>query len=210
MEGQEILKRSSLLSLLLLAAIVFVGAGTYNLWQEGPWDLPKPAKAKGAVVEETKQEPPRLQLVSTKNIIDKNLFDPERGAGRVQESEASAIAMQRIRSMVLMGTAILGNSRYAILQGPSETRPPVPGAPAGQQGNLRLKLGDTVEGFKLSEIHEKKVVFTKGSSKVEVALDFFRKVDDSKEQSKAPAQTRPGVAPSIPRRPGVPVPPVAP
>ena len=210
----EILKRSSLLSLLLLAATVFVGARTYNLWQEGPWDLPKPTKAKGSVVvEETKQEPPRLQLVSTKNIIDKNLFDPERGAGRVQESEASAVAMQRIRSMVLMGTATLGSSRYAILQGPSETRPSVPGAPAGQQGNLRLKLGDTVEGFKLSEIHEKKVVFTKGTSKVEVALDFFRKIDDSKGQSKVPAQTRPGIAPSapsIPRRPGIPAPPVSP
>jgi len=192
-----------------LAAIVFVGARTYNLWQKGPWELPKPAKPKAATVaEEPKKEIPRQQLVSTKNIIDKNLFDPERGAGRTQETEASAIAMQRIRSMVLMGTMILGSSRYAILQGPSESRPPVPGAPAGQQSSLRLKLGDTVEGFKLSEIHEKKVIFTKGASKVEVALDFFRKVDQTKQAPAGAIPPRPGVAPSIPRRQNLPAPPV--
>ena len=194
-----------------MVAIAFVGARTYALWQEGPWDLPKAAKAKESPVdEESKKEPPRTQLVSTKNIIDKNLFDPERGAGRTQEAEASAIAMQRIRSMVLLGTAILGSSRYAILQGPSESRPSVPGAPTGQQSHLRLKLGDTVEGFKLSEINEKKVVFTKGASKVEVALDFFRKVDPSKQSPTGTMPAGPGVAPNIPRRQNLPAPPVAP
>ena len=187
----------------------FVGARSYELWQKGPWDLPKPAKAKVATVsEEPKKEPQRQQLVSTKNIIDKNLFDPERGAGRTQETEASAIAMQRIRSMVLMGTVILGSSRYAILEGPSESRPPVPGAPARQQSNLRLKLGDTVEGFKLSEIHEKKVIFTKGASKVEVALDFFRKGEQPVQSPAGVIPPRPGVAPSIPRRQNLPAPPV--
>jgi len=194
---------------LLLAAIVFIGARTYNLWQEGPWDLPRPAKAKdkeSPVDGGSKKEPPRLQLVSTKNIIDKNLFDPERGAGRVQESEASVIAMQRIRSMVLLGTAILGSSRYAILQQPSDARSPAPGAPAGQQASLRLKIGDTVEGFKLSEIHDKRVVFTKGASRVEVVLDFFRKV----ESPAGTAPARAGVVPNIPRRPNLPAPPVTP
>lgn len=72
---------------------------------------------------------------------------------------------------------------------------------------MRLKLGDTVEGFKLSEIHDKKVVFTKGSSKVEVALDYFRKIEPTKPVPAAPA--RPGVAPNVPRRERLPVPPAA-
>lgn len=188
-----------------------MGARTYALWKEGPWDLPQPAKARGsAVVEEPKKDPPRQQVASAKNIIEKNLFDPERGASRMAESEASSIAMQRIRSMVLLGTAILGSSRYAILQGPSDSRPPLPGPPTGQSGNMRLKLGDTVEGFKLSEVHEKKVIFTKGSSKVEVALDFFRKVDQNKQGPLSPAPPRPGVAPNFPRRENLPAPPGSP
>ena len=185
-----------------------MSARTYALWQAGPWDLPKAAKGKEPpAVEEPKKEPQKMQLASTKNIIEKNLFDPERGAGRAEQAEASSVAMQRIRSMVLLGTAILGSSRYAILQQPSDSRSSPPGPPAGQQGSLRLKLGDTVEGFKLSEIHDKRVVFTKGASKVEVALDFFRKVEQAKP---GPVPARPGVAPGVPRRQNLPAPPVTP
>jgi len=181
----------------------FVGARSYDLWQKGPWELPQLPKGRGtSVAEEPKKDSPRPQLASTKNIIDKNLFDPERGASRVQESEASAIAVQRIRSVVLLGTAILGSSSYAILQGPSDPRPSPPGSQGGAATSLRLKLGDLVEGFKLSEIHEKKVIFTKGSSKVEVALDFFRKVEQTKQGPPAPTPPRPGIAPRVPRPPG--------
>ena len=194
---------------MLLAAIVFVGARTYNLWQKGPWELPKPAKPKAtAVAEEAKKEPMQVQLVSTKNIIDKNLFDPERGAGRTQETEASAAAVRRIRSMVLMGTMVLGSNRYAILRSPSDSPISTAKGPAGQPDQLRLRLGVTVEGFKLSEIHERKVVFSKGSSQVDVALDFFRKVDQTKQAPAGAIPPRPGVAPSIPRRQNLPAPPV--
>lgn len=197
--------------MLLLVAIVFVGTRTHQLWQEGPWDLPKPGKGKGpSVVEEPKKEPPRQQLVGAKNIIEKNLFDPERGAGVTKEAEASSIAIQRIRSMILLGIAILGNSRYAILQEPSDSRPSTGGTQTGQPGQLRLRLGDTVEGFKLSEIHEKRVVFTKGSSRVEVSLDFFRKVEDTRPKAKAPTPVSPGAAPGIPRRERLSAPPVTP
>lgn len=180
---------------MLLVSIALVATGTYRLWQEGPWDLPKPGKGKNpSVVEEPKRKPPQPQLVSAKNIIEKNLFDPERGAGRTQEAEASTVAMQRIRSMILLGTAILGNSRYAILQQPSDSRPPASRGQTVPPSQLRLKLGDTVEGFKLSEIQEKRVVFTKGTSRVEVALDFFRKVEETKQKTAAPTPARPAAA----------------
>ncbi|MBI1992976.1 MAG: hypothetical protein HYS67_00870 [Deltaproteobacteria bacterium] len=165
------------------------------------------AKASNKGDQEPKKEPPRQQLVSTKNIVERNLFDPERGVGRAREADASSAATQRVRSMILLGTAILGTSRYAILQQPSDSRSPAPGAPSAQQVQLRLKVGDTVEGFKLSEIHEKKVIFTKGASKVEVALDFFRKTEPTKAVPAPPA--RPGIAPNVPRRGSLPPPPAA-
>ena len=187
---------------MLLAAIVFVGARTYNLWQEGPWELPKPASGKAPSADgEPKKEVPPPQMVNTKIIVDKNLFDPERGASRAKEAEASSVAVQRVRSMVLLGTAILGNSRYAILEGPADSSAPAAKNPAAQPNRLRVKLGDTLEGFKLSEIHEKKVIFTKGASKVEVALDFFRKVGETNQSPPGPIPPRPGVAPRVPRPP---------
>ena len=185
---------------MLLASIVFVGASTYRLWQTGPWDLPTAGKAKKALpAQKTDQEPPQLQVANTRNIVEKNPFDPDRGATRSKEkeAEASAAAMQRIRSMVLLGTAILGNSRYAIMQEPSESRAP---AKPGISGQMRLKLGDAVEGFKLSEIRDKSVVFVKGASRVELAIDFFRPGSEPPPPTNAPAPPRQPIGPRIPPR----------
>jgi hypothetical protein len=188
-----------LLSLLLLAAIVFVGGSAYRHWQAGPWDLPAAGKAKVTPpARNTDEEPAQLQVANTRNIVEKNLFDPERGLTRSKEKEgeASAAAMQRIRSMVLLGTAILGNSRYAIMQDPTDARAP---AKTGVSAQTRLKLGDLIEGFKLSEIRDKSVVFTKGASRVELAIDYFRPSEPPPPTKAAPPPRQP-VGPRIPPR----------
>ncbi len=173
----------------------------YWLWHLGPWSLPSPGKTKSpAVIEEPKKAPLPLQVTSTRNIIDKNLFDPERGASRTKEAEANSLAMQRLRSMILLGTAVLGNSRYAILQERSDPRLAAQRPQPGQQTTMRLKLGDTLEGFKLSEIRERSVTFTKGASRVEITLDYFRKVDGGLRQAPGPAPPRLPLSPRIPRR----------
>jgi hypothetical protein len=53
----------------------------------------------------------------------------------------------------------------------------------------RLKLGDTVDGFRLADVKDRSVTFINGNSKVELALDYFRKFDDgrSRELTSAPA-----------------------
>jgi len=106
-----------------------------------------------------------------------------------------------------MGTAILGNSKYAILQDPSAVRPSAPNTKAPQtagQGQMRLKLGDTFEGFRVSEVRDKSVVFTKGPIREELSIDFFRPGDSQPQQATAPApgapaqqQPRPGLAPRV-------------
>jgi hypothetical protein len=187
-----------LLSLLLLVSIGFVGTSTYQLWTAGPWDLPSPVKAKDTAPA-AGEETPQFQVANTRNIIEKNLFDPERGANRTKEAEASAAATQRIRSLVLLGTAILGDSRYAIIQEPSTSARGPTKAQPGNSGQMRLKLGDALEGFKLSEIRDKSVVFTKGGSRVEVTIDFFRPGEEP-PPSRTPIPPRPGVGPRIPPR----------
>ena len=130
---------------------------TYWLWTSGPWDLPNPGKPKSSILVEGSKgvtNPPAI--IGTETIISKNIFDPERGAGFTREAEANSQAFQRIRSMVLLGTAILGNNRFAILQD-GATSSGAPGVPGQSVAPLRIKLGDTVEGFRLSEVSEKEL-----------------------------------------------------
>ena len=141
------------------------------------------------VVDDSKTATNPRPIIGTETIISKNIFDPERGAGLTREAEVNSQAFQHIRSMILLGTAILGNNRFAILQ---EGGSPGAAAAAGRSiAPFRIKLGDTVEGFKLSEISEKRVVFAKGTSRVDVPLDYFRKTDGTQPQGAVAAQTSP-------------------
>ena len=185
------LKRSSLLSLLLIVAIGLVVTKTYWLWRSDPWDLPNPGKAKSPiVVEDAKAVTSPRPIIGTETIISKNIFDPERGAGFTREAEANSQAFQRIRSMVLLGTAILGNNRFAILQD-GVVSSGAPGTPGQSVAPMRIKLGDTMEGFRLSEISEKRVVFARGTATVELPLDYFRKTDVAQPRKPVEAQTSP-------------------
>jgi hypothetical protein len=195
-----------------VVAIGLVLAETYWLWTEDSWDLPTSAKAKARILPEGAATDATPQpTVGTETIIGRNLFDPERGAGATREVEANSQAFQRVRNMVLLGTAIIGGNRFAILQDGANS-----GSAQGQAGApVRVKLGDTIDGFRLSEVSEKRVVFIKGSAAVEVSLDYFRKTDlaqqrvpvagQSSGQSgaprvAAPVQPGPRIIPALPRR----------
>ena len=181
----------------------------YWLWKDGPWNLPNPGQTRSpAVVEKSEPDASAQRPVNTEIIISKNLFDPERGAGLTRDSEANSRAFQRIRGMILLGTAIIGNSRVAIFQD-GGAAPAVPGS-AGQPGSpMRVKQGDVVEGFNLTEVGDKRVVFSKGASRVELVLDYFRKVESPRPATKGPVprgQIRPPTPvvpraiPALPRR----------
>jgi hypothetical protein len=174
-----------------------VCARTYLLWKEGPWNLPTPVKRDALITAtESHLESTPRPLANTDVIVSRNLFDPERGASRTKEAEADSRALQRIRSLVLLGTAILGSNRYAILQDSGNSGRLPPGQPPQAPAPLRFKVGDVVEGFSLSEIRDKNVVFSKGASRIELALDYFRNVDGP-AQARVPT-TQPGVAGNIP------------
>ena len=148
-----------------------------------------------------------IQLVSTKNIVGRNLFDPERGAGQDRadkQAQANAVAMQRLRSMTLVGTIILGASRYAIVEDSGDPRLGPRAELTGQKGQmLRLKLGDMLEGFKVSAIEDRKVVFANGASKVEMGIDYLRKVDSG--SPRGPGGAVPGAQPTVPEQPATPL-----
>jgi hypothetical protein len=196
----------------MAVAIGFVGWSIYRSWTESPWDLPGPSKVSPVAATE-KQAPaaPRVPI-NTDVIVTKNLFDPERGAGATREAEENSRAFQRVRNMILIGTIIVGNNRTAILQDSANpsSGPAVAGQPAAP---MRLKLGDNVEGFRLSEIADKRVVFTRDTARVEVLLDYFRKVEVAQPRALPPGQVSapgaapvPRVIPNLPRRTRIPTP----
>ena len=219
-------KRSALLAIFLTVAVVIMVVKTSLLWREGPWDLPHPPKV-SSPSKASQPDPAATQprMAATDIVISKNLFDPERGAGQTKEAEANSRAMQRLRGLILLGTAILGESRYAIVQDsgtPAAGRPP-----QGQSGQtMRFKMGDIFEGFSLSQIQDKNIVFTNGAARVELALDYFRRVEAARPPAgpAAPAGPQPAaggavgsgvppsavaprVIPQLPRRERLPQPP---
>jgi hypothetical protein len=188
------------LSIVLVIAIGLISWNTYASWKAGPWDLPTPAKSSAPLVEAGKQKSPPVKLVSaTDAIVNRNLFDPERGAGATRDAEESSRSAQRIRNLILLGTVVIGDNRTAVVQDGS-----TPGAAGGQAAApMRLKVGDNMEGYTLAEIGERKVVFTKNTARVELALDYFRKVE-------VPAPRRPAAPGQAPPQPGSPTPPASP
>jgi hypothetical protein len=201
---------------LFAAAIAFVGWNIYRSWHDGPWDLPTSAKPSKAVASSNQPAPTPLRpLINTDAIISKNLFDPERGAGATREAEENSRAVQRVRGMILLGTMIIGNDRVAILRDGNNNQPGQPVSTQGAQA-MRMKVGDNLEGFRLTEIADKRVVFAKDASRVEVLLDYFRKADVNVAPPRvvAPGQVQapaapapvPRVIPNLPRRGRVPTP----
>jgi hypothetical protein len=224
----KMLTRSGFVSLLLIACAVGLSVKAYLVWKEGPWELPNPKKPKTSAVVSSNQPAvsPVQPMPGTEVIISKNVFDPERGASKTKETEAEGRSMQRIRSMLLLGTAIMGPDRYAVVQESAGLPSGGPATPAESQTPRRLKIGDTVEGFNLSEIGERRIVFIKGPTRVEVPLDFFRNVEPANlptyrtarpvgtPSPSAPqaGQPAPPVVPNVSRRPRLPAPatPIAP
>jgi hypothetical protein len=196
----------------LAVATGFVSWSTYRTWNDDPWILPAPAKAVSLPVSEKPASISAKPSINTDVIVSKNLFDPERGAGATREAEENSRSSQRVRNLILLGTVITDNNRTAVVQdaGPA----PAQGAASQAAAPIRLKLGDDFEGYKLSEIADKRIVFSKDSARVEVLLDYFRKVEVSPPRGVPPGQIvppaqaapSPRVLPNLPRRGRVPVP----
>ncbi len=161
----------------LALAIGLVGFQTVQVWREAPSDSLRGEKRKPSETPvKPTSGPRRATRASIKSITDRNLFDPKRGTEEktdAKEVKPSSEGIQKMRHLMLLGTVVAGRSGYAIIHFPAAFG----ASTAGRVGDvMRLSLGDRLEGFELAEIHTDRVLFKKGETKIELALDFSRKL----------------------------------
>lgn len=181
--------------------------GVYDVWQgETPvFDVARvPTTASpGESLSETTPTPG----VSTRTIVARNLFDPDRGAKVVAPPVPEKVPEepdQGIDGVLLLGTVIAGSERYAIMKVPPDLGPvskkgqrgprvrAKPGKPpTSGVGVRRVRIGDSLRGYRVQDIEEQKVVLQRGSAQTEVRIDYTREViapPKAKSKSKVSAK----------------------
>jgi hypothetical protein len=109
--------------------------------------------------------PARAEEVKNDIIIEKNLFSPERKKWVSEtvpgKQTTDKLAKKEINDLMLMGTAIRGKERYAVLHAKKDE---------AKGGFKPWMKGDYVQGYLLKEIEEKMVVLQDESDNKEYIL----------------------------------------
>lgn len=131
--------------------------------------------------------PAHAEAVGTDIIIEKNLFSPDRkkwvSAPASDKKSADKLAKKEINDLMLMGTAIRGKERYAVLHAKKD---------AGAAALKPWMKGDYVQGYLLKEIEEKMVVLQDEAENKEYILYLN---DEKKERvaEKTAVKTEPAM-----------------
>ncbi len=111
-----ILKRSSLLSLLLVTTTALVGTKIYQIWEE---ELPVLSRLGGEKASFSKQKRRAVnpQLAHTTSIVERNLFDPKRGARSVKKAKP----FPEVKGLSSWGQLLLAASVMRLLRSRRKT-----------------------------------------------------------------------------------------
>ena len=95
-----------------------MGGKIYQIWEEELPVLSKPGGEKASFSKQ-KRRAVNPKLTNTTSIVERNLFDPKRGAGSVKKIKP----FPKVKRFVLLGTFIAGSQRYAIVGVPPQNGP---------------------------------------------------------------------------------------
>ncbi|MEW5745807.1 MAG: hypothetical protein AB1805_10290 [Nitrospirota bacterium] len=167
MNPKSLLKNITVLNLLLLGGVLlFAQYGLLPLFNIKITLAPIPAKA---VVEEKKEEPAAGSeqhaippLMEYTVIAEQNVFHPDRKIPPLKQPEKVVPKPE----FVLYGTLVTDTVSLAYLSDKKAPR----STPGRGQRQTALKIGDSLSGYTLKEVHHQKVVMVRGEDRVEVKV----------------------------------------
>lgn len=182
----------------LLLTLLAQGWGLVTVWRDDPLArLAAPRKKEAAAA----RSEGRLSLqpmtpAAPPDLNQGYIFNAERnlagGSGKDgQARNAGNVGIDRVQ---YSGSIIAGENTKALLSYPLGEQPassPGGGPVSPRQGFLRVVVGDTVNGYKVTEILADKITFSRGGQKITKLL-----YDRTKERTQA--QPQPSRAPNAP------------
>ena len=129
-------------------------------------------------------------------IVQKNPFDPERGAGTKEEEgqEGASEAEEFTKKYAVYGVVIAGNSRYAFLKPVTRSR----SRERDGEGLRKVTIGDLVDGWEVSSIKSDGVFFTGAGKKVFLKVFGTTKSERASNKPVAIATPKPRISRPMP------------
>ncbi len=214
-----ILSNLSLLNIVLAAVLIIFGSYAFlpMFGKSAKFTLPGAKKQAAATTAAAPEKPADSKIPSPSDyfvIAEQNIFHPERKIP-IEKKEAAAALLPK-PDFALYGTLILDDTSIAYM----EDRKAPQNSPTRGKKQIPLRLGQSLSGFVLKEVHADSVVMVRGDEKLSIQL-----ADPSKAktrgvetaaagtQAATPAQQQPKPAGPLslrsPQRPAPP-PPAAP
>jgi len=161
-----------LLNIILAGFAVFAGIKAYELWMPGE---EQKTEAGSEVKQKTKTFRPKKRFVKRRIppesdyavVREKNLFSPDRKEFVPEEVEEPEPEVKKVslsgKKITLYGVIMAGNQKSALINNFERKTP-------GERDSRWVKIGDTVEGMKISNIRKDSILLIKGDEKYEVLL----------------------------------------
>lgn len=200
------------ITIALLGTFFSLVSGMAGTWRDTTLPEPEPSRAKpsrpGAASKNIQFYPPvRAPLPELSDgylfVESRALAGGEKGGGE-QESVYVGIDDVFYVGSIISDTLTKGIVAFPDSQGGSRARRPGSAA-GGKMKHVSLAPGDTFSGYKVSEVHPDRMVFTKGGEKIEKPLyDPAKKRTAAKPARRKPskpaaAKTRPAQRKRTPR-----------
>jgi len=183
----------TLLNIILMAAVFFVGKDMVSPLQNAPVKYSLPAQKvptandEGATAEYNPPSPSDYLIIS-----DENIFHPERRIPPEKKAEQELTRPE----FVLYGTLLSDDISAAYLEDLKAPR----NTPGRGKRQVALKKGDTLSGFTLREIEQDKIVMVRGEDRMIILL-----VDPQKPKTRdvvaTTSKTMPGQPPEKLQKP---------
>jgi hypothetical protein len=152
-----------------------------------------PAVRRSATETTERSASPQLPSLAAYAVVsEQNLFHPERKMPAEKKAEVQKVVIPK-PDLMLYGTLIADDMSIAYVE---DRKAPLP---AGGRGNrqMRLKKGDSINGYVLREIEPDRVVLAKGEEKLVVMLE-----DKDKKRGVTGAAATPASAAAAPATAG--------